>query len=143
MIAMNACYNISDATVATVAKREGSSFSTVFFFGSIGNLLPPLFIGVILDKINLSSALFDCVSGMEIITQDFRLPYFISNGILFILTVFTFSCLDVQMEKADRKLTFKEEFFWLANPAAMIFFLFMFDVGEDRSSLGDMVMITL
>ena len=136
MIAMNACYNISDAAAATVAKREGSSFSTVFFFGGIGNLLPPLFIGIILDKINLSSAKFDCISGMEIFTQDFKFPYSISNGILFILSVFTFCCLDVQMEKPDKKLSFKEEFFWLANPAAFAFYLFMFEFGFSQGA-GD------
>ena len=110
MIAMNACYNISDASSATIAKREHSSFSVMMFFGNIGNLLPPFIIGPVLDNVNLNSKVFDCLSGLEITAQDFKLPFSISNGILLVMALFTFGCVDVTVEKPERKLSFKSIF---------------------------------
>ena len=129
MIVMNACYNITDATAATLAQREHSSFSLIIIFGSIGGLLPPLIMGPVLDNVNLNSKVFDCLTGLEITAQDFKLPFSVSNGILLLLAAFAFGFLDVRVEAPPRKLSLKEEFSWLANSSAISFYLLMFIFG--------------
>ena len=134
MTAMNACYNISDASATTVTKREGSSFSLTFFFGNIGNLASPFLVGQLLDHVNLNGKELDCLSGEDITAQDFKLPFSISNGILFLMICFTIFCVEIQVDKSEKKMSLKEEFSWILNPAALVFYLFLFEFGFSQGA---------
>ena len=58
-ILVNVNYNISDATAATLAKKENSSYSIIFWFGQVGTLIPSFTVGQLVDHVNFGSSYMD------------------------------------------------------------------------------------
>ena len=79
----------------------------------MGGLLSPLIVGPVVDKLNFYTPSHDCLTGQEVTPQDFRLPFGIANISLFMLTIFLYFFLKVDLLKTEKRSSFKEEFGWV------------------------------
>lgn len=128
---LNSTFNLSDAAATTKAKQEGSSFSIVLFFGVLSGLLAPLIVGYIVDHVNFKDPLIDCFTGVDITTDDYRVPFGIADLLFIGLIIFIFFLLEVEVEKSDQKLPFRQEFGWVANARVLAFFSLLFFFGVE------------
>ena len=71
--------------------------------------------GPLVDNLNFYPPSIDCLTGVDVTPNDFRLPFGISNIGLFFLVVFSWFFLKVEVPKPDKKLTFREEFSWVGD----------------------------
>ena len=78
----------------------------MLFVGNIGYMIDPFIVGPLVDNIDLGwSAFIDCLTEMEIIPIDYKLPYFIADGFFLLMAIFVFFFLDIIVEKSTKKLS--------------------------------------
>ena len=118
-----------DAAAATKAKKEKASYSSIMFFGeynclgflhdflagSFGGILAPNIIGPIVDHVNFNPTIIDCISGEDVTTADYRVPFGIANCCFFFMAAFVYFFVDIEVEKTDTKLPFRQEFGWVSE----------------------------
>jgi len=126
---INGLFNISDGAASTITIAEHSSYSLVMFFGNIGSLIPNFVAGPIVDNINLGSDYWDCLAGSYVNVSDFKIPFFIMDAYYIVLGIIVYFFLNIQIPKSEKKLSFKEEFKWLLNPAPIGFYFIMLIAG--------------
>jgi len=126
---MNASFNISDAAAATKAKREGASYSSIMFFGTLAGIITPNLIGPILDHVNLYPTTRDCLTNLDITPPDYRVPFAIADAALLGMAIFVFFFIKIEVEKTDKKMTFSQEFGWVLKAPVIAFYTLMFFFG--------------
>ena len=117
---VNVVFNISDGAASTITIRERSNYAVVHFFGIVGPIV---------NNLSFGTDYWDCLAETMVSVNDFKIPFFIQDGVLVVIMIIVFFFLDVDIEKKEKKLTFKEEFQWLLNPAAIGYFLSGFVAG--------------
>merc|ERR1712106_975371 len=126
----NVMWNISDAAASTITKRERSSYGLVQFFGNIGGLITAWIAGPIVDHLSFGTDYWDCLKDSLVTAKDFKVPFFIHDACIVALIIIVYFFLDVEMKKPEKKkMSLKEDFKWLLNPAPIAFFIAMFVAG--------------
>lgn len=125
----NVMYNITDAAAATIAIKEGTTFATVLFFGLVGGFIPNWITGPIVDHLQFGTDYLDCLTDLLVKVNDFKVPFFLMDACIVIAVIVCIFLLEVEIIKPEKKYTFKEEFTWLWNPAALGFYFGMFVMG--------------
>ena len=97
----------------------------VLLVATVGGLLSGLIAGPIVDNLSLGSDYYDCAAQAWQSVNDFKIPFFIQDGIclLMIIIVFFFLDIKVSQNKGKRQSSLRREFSWLLNPAAIVFYL--------------------
>ena len=91
--------------------------------GSVGGLLPAWIAGPIVDNFSFGSDYYDCAAQAWRKVSDFKIPFFIQDGIYLIMIVIVYFFIDIKINKSPERTSFKNEFSWLLNPAAIAFYL--------------------
>ena len=126
---LNVLFNISDGAASTITIKENSSYAIVMFFGNIGGLFPNWVTGPIVDNLSFGTDYFDCLTDTLVSVNDFKVPFFIQDGCFAVIIILVFFFLEIEIQKPKKKLSIKDEFEWLLNPAPICFFFSKFVTG--------------
>ena len=78
----------------------------------------------------MKSPEIDCLTGEMTNAVSYEVVFFFGDGLFIIMIIIIIFFLDVKKEKpSQEKISAKEEFGWVVNPAAMGFYLLVFYVG--------------
>ena len=134
-ILINVMFNITDGAASTIAIKENFDYAKICFFAAAGSIIPNFITGPIVDNVGFGTDYWDCLAGETVEVSDFKVPFFIQDGVLIIMMIVIFFFLEIEIQKPEKKLSFKEEFSWILNPAPIGFFFTMFVVGMTAGCL--------
>jgi hypothetical protein len=80
----------------------------------LGSIIAPLVIGPILDHVNLNPVTLDCLTGLDITPDDYRIVFAISDAVMICMALHLFFFVNVEVEKSEKKSSFKQEFGWVS-----------------------------
>jgi len=73
--------------------------------------------------------------------NDFKVPFLLQDACLIIIIIISIFFLDIKITKPEKKLSFKEEFSWLLNPAPLGFLILCFMFGISVGSFNTYVFV--
>ena len=132
----NVQHNIKDAAGSSIAIRESSSLSIVYFFSNIGMLAPNWLTGPIVEHLSFGTDFWDCLTSSWEEVNDFKVPFFIQDAVFSLVIIITYFFLDVEIQKPEKEVSITQEFKWLLNPAPIGYIVAQFMVGTTVGALN-------
>ena len=126
---LNVLFNICDGAASTISIKEKSSYAMVMFFGNIGGLFPNWITGPIVDNFSFGTDYVDCITNSLVPINDFKVPFFIQDACFVLIVFIAVFFLQIEIQKPEKKLSVKEEFNWLLNPAPIGFYFLTLVLG--------------
>ena len=90
-------------------------------FSSLETLVG-FFLRPIVDNLSFGTDYVDCLTDSVVPINDFKVPFFIQDACFVIIIIVVFFFLEIDIKKPEQKLSIKDEFQWLLNPAPIGFF---------------------
>jgi len=132
---LNVLFNICDGSASTISIKEKSSYAMIMFFGNIGGLFPNWITGPIVDHFSFGTDYVDCLTNTLVAVNDFKVPFFIQDACFAFILMITIFFLKIEIKKPEKKVSLKEEFYWLLNPAPIGFYFLNLGLGISFGAL--------